>query len=577
MAVETKVKREIEDILLEQKLVSGEDLEKAKEVQRVSGDSLGNLLVRMGIVSQQDMTRAYARQWDIPYVNLEEINLDVEVVKTIPQGLAQRHKVIATSREDKKLTVAMVNPLNVFAIDDLRLVTGLKIKPVFATEDQVVNAITQYYGIKMSISQVIGDEELADITADVDLESLQAVAGEDEIALGELKKLVEEAPVVRLVNVIVTRAIRDKASDIHVEPERRDLRVRYRIDGILHEVMAPPKGIQPLLVSRLKIMAGMDIAERRVPQDGRIQLVVEGREFDFRVSTYPTIFGEKVVMRILDKSGGLIGLQKLGFQSGTQAMLEELVDNPYGIILSTGPTGSGKTTTLYSVLSKLNTIESNIITIEDPIEYQMDGVNQIQINEKAGLRFDNGLRHLLRLDPDIIMVGEIRDKETAEIAVNAALTGHLVLSTLHTNDAAGATTRLIDMGIESYLVASSLIGVLAQRLARTTCPHCREDYELPSESLRKYGINIAEERITLYRGQGCEQCRDTGYLGRTGIFELMYVDDHLRELIINKKSAGVIKQAAIQAGMSTLQEDCFDKVRTGITTIEEAIRVVYVE
>ena len=577
MAVETKVKRKIEDILLEKKLVSGEDLEKAKEVQRVSGDSLGNLLVRMGVISQPDMTRAYAQQWDIPYVNLEDLKLNIEVIKTIPQSLAQRHKVIATSREDKELTVAMVDPLNVFAIDDLRLVTGLKIKPVFATEDQIVRTITEYYGIKMSISQVMEEEELASVTADVDLENLQVAASEDDLALGELKKLVEEAPVVRLVNVIIARAIQDKASDIHVEPERRELRVRYRIDGILHDVMAPPKGIQPLLISRLKIMAGMDIAERRVPQDGRIQLVVEGREFDFRVSTYPTIFGEKVVMRILDKSGGLIGLNRLGFQSETQAVLEELVDNPYGILLSTGPTGSGKTTTLYSILNKLNTIEKNIITIEDPIEYQMDGVNQIQINEKAGLRFDNGLRHLLRQDPDIIMVGEIRDKETAEIAVNAALTGHLVLSTLHTNDAAGATTRLIDMGIESYLVASSVIGVLAQRLIRTICPHCREDYELPSESLRKYGVNIAEEKITLYRGRGCEKCRGTGYLGRSGIFELMYIDDHLRDLIINKKSAGMIKQAARQAGMSTLQEDCFDKVRSGITAIEEAIRVVYVE
>ena len=576
MAVETKVKRKIEDILLEKKLVSREDLEKAKEVQRVSGDSLGNLLVRMGVISQPDMTRAYAQQWDIPYVNLEDLKLNIEVIKTIPQSLAQRHKVIATSREDKELTVAMVNPLNVFAIDDLRLVTGLKIKPVFATEDQIVRTITEYYGIKMSMSQIMEEEELASVTADVDLEVLQVAAGEDDLALGELKKLVEEAPVVRLVNVIIARAVQDKASDIHVEPERRELRVRYRIDGILHDVMAPPKGIQPLLISRLKIMAGMDIAERRVPQDGRIQLVVEGREFDFRVSTYPTIFGEKVVMRILDKSGGLIGLNRLGFQSETQAMLEELVDNPYGILLSTGPTGSGKTTTLYSVLNKLNTIEKNIITIEDPIEYQMDGVNQIQINEKAGLRFDNGLRHLLRQDPDIIMVGEIRDFETAEIAVKAALTGHLVLSTLHTNDAPGTISRLLNMGIEPFLVAASVILIASQRLTRKVCTECKEEEKVPVPALVSLGFSEEEAMaMKCYKGKGCPACNGSGYKGRIALYEVMPLKDELKELILEGASADELKKTAIRLGMKTLRTSGLTKIKEGITSIEEVMRVTF--
>jgi type II secretory ATPase GspE/PulE/Tfp pilus assembly ATPase PilB-like protein len=373
------------------------------------------------------------------------------------------------------------------------------------------------------------------------------------------------------------QAIRNKSSDIHVEPLKKELRIRFRIDGVLHNIMSPPKKIQPLLTSRLKIMANIDISERRIPQDGRIQLIVDKKEFDFRVSTYPTIFGEKVVMRILDKSGAMIGLDKLGFQSATQALFEDLIDNPYGILLVTGPTGSGKTTTLYSALYKLNTIEKNIITIEDPIEYQMDGINQIQVQEKAGLRFDNTLRAIVRQDPDIVMVGEIRDPQTAEIAINASLTGHLVLSTLHTNDSSGATTRLIDMGIEPYLVSSSLIGVLAQRLVRVICSNCKESYSTHSSTLKKFGISIPDKEITLYKGKGCDVCRGTGYQGRVGVFELLYVDDKIREMVVEKRSAVEIKEQSRRQGMKTLQEDCLDKVLSGITTVAEAIRVVYVE
>ena len=569
-----KVKKSFEDILLEEGYITKDQLKKAEEIQRVSSDSFKNILIRSGFISEQDAMKAYAITFDVPFVDLHDLKLELSVVKTVPQSIAQRHKLIPIAKDGNRITVAMVDPLNIIAIDEIRLVTGYEVEPILATEDEVVKAITQYYGIKMSISAVMEDDELGKIVSD---DSLTSLSTDEAVDAAELKRLVEEAPIVRLVNVIIVQAIRDKSSDIHIEPLKRELRIRYRIDGLLNEVMSPPKGIQPLLFSRIKIMAGMDISERRIPQDGRIQLIVENKEFDFRVSTYPTIFGEKVVMRILDKSGTMIGLEKLGFPAEAKALYEDLIDNPYGMLLVTGPTGSGKTTTLYSALAKLNTIERNIITIEDPIEYQLDGINQIQVNEKAGLRFDNGLRHILRLDPDIIMIGEIRDDKTAEIATQSALTGHLVLSTLHTNDAAGATTRLIDMGIEPYLVSSSLIGVLAQRLVRTICPRCKQPYETPSSALKRFGLEYGTPTVTLYRGQGCEYCRNTGYTGRIGIFELMYVDDHIREMIVSKDSAGMIKEQARHAGMRTLQEDCVDKILQGITTIEEAVRVIFVE
>lgn len=571
-----KAKKTIEGLLQEAGLINDEVIKKAEEVQKISGDSIKNILVRMGAVAEEDVARAEGQLLGIPFIELSEMHIDISVVKMLPQSIALKNKVIPVLRDErtKKLTVAMVDPMNVFAIDEIRLISGYDVEAVVATEDDIIKAITQYYGIKMSIDTAMGDDDLGKVIAEADVTSLITNEG---VSLAELKKMAEEAPIVRLVNVIIMRAIRDKSSDIHIEPQKRELKIRFRVDGIMQEVMTPPKGIQPLLISRLKIMANMDIAERRIPQDGRIQLVVEGKEFDFRVSTYPTIFGEKVVLRILDKSGTMIGLEKLGFPSETRALFEDLIDNPYGMLLVTGPTGSGKTTTLYSALSKLNTIERNILTIEDPIEYQLDGINQIQVNEKAGLTFSLGLRHLLRQDPDVIMVGEIRDRETAAIAVQSSLTGHLVLSTLHTNDAPGATTRLIDMGIEPFLVASSISGVLAQRLVRVICSSCKDEYQAPSSLLRQFGADISDKIVTLYRGRGCDKCRGSGYKGRLGIFELMYVDDHIRDIVVKKQSAVVVKKAAVEGGMKTLQEDCVDKILHGITTVEEGVRVIFVE
>ncbi len=571
-------RKEIKEILLEKELVTEEAVEKAEEIQKVSGEPLDEILVRMGYLTDIDRVQTLAKLLGVEFMNLTEVTITPEVLRLVPQHLALRHKVAPLFRRGEILVVAMVNPQNVIATDELSLQTGFTIQTVISPEEQIVSAIAKFYGSEMSMQDAMkGSFRTADI--DSALSEIDLVGpGQDEAVPGaDVAKLVEEAPVVKLVNAIIVQAIKEKASDIHVEPMKNDLRIRLRIDGLLHEVMSPPKAIQPILISRLKIMANMDISERRIPQDGRIQLVVEGKEFDFRVSTYPTLFGEKIVMRILDKSGTQIGLEKLGFDSKTRELFEELVQSPYGILLVTGPTGSGKTTTLYSVLQKLNTDEKHIITLEDPVEYQLDGINQIQVNEKAGLYFDNGLRSILRQDPDIVMVGEIRDFPTAEVATNAALTGHLVFSTLHTNDAPAATTRLMDMGIEPYLVASSLIGVLAQRLVRVICENCKEAYAVPSLAIRHFGVEMPEEKVTLYRGVGCDKCHGTGYSGRKGIFELMYLSDNIRDMITRKHSSVMIKEAARKEGMRTLVEDCLQKILGGMTTIEEAVRVVFVE
>ncbi|MDR7489743.1 MAG: GspE/PulE family protein, partial [Armatimonadota bacterium] len=398
---------------------------------------------------------------------------------------------------------------------------------------------------------------------------------EEDVSVEQLKALVEDAPVVRLVNMIIEDAVRERASDIHIEPQRSGLLVRYRIDGVLHDVMKPPLNLKSPLISRVKIMADMDIAERRKPQDGRIHLRTAGRAIDLRVSTLPTVYGEKVVMRILDQSTPLIGLSHLGFHSETLSQWEAAVNKPYGMILVTGPTGSGKSTTLYGTLNTLNTLEKNIVTVEDPVEYQLPRINQVQVNPKAGLTFATGLRSILRQDPDIIMVGEIRDRETAEIAVQAALTGHLVLSTLHTNDAASAVSRLVDMGIEPFLVSSSVIAILAQRLARQICSDCKTGYSPPPDALKRLGLDTAEG-VTLYRGAGCEACRHTGYKGRIGVFELLVVTDSLRELIVRRAPAAELKAQAVREGMRTLRDDGLEKVLSGVSTIDEILRVVYV-
>ncbi len=560
----TLVRREaLGGILLRMGLIQEAHLQQALEIQARTGERLGRILVRMGLVTEEDVAKAIGVQWGYPYVSLANTPVDPAVVRLVPQHLAVRHKLLAFARNGDRLVVALVDPLNLLALDDVRLVTGMDVEARITTEDELMQAINKHYHV----------ESVLERSASVEAEE----AVEEEVSLDRLREMVDEAPVVKLVNVILDQAIREGASDIHIEPHRNGLHVRYRIDGVLHDVMSPPKNLKAALVSRIKIVANLDIAERRRPQDGRIHLKVDGRDIDLRVSTLPTMFGEKVVMRILDQSNALISLNRLGMASDVQARWEELAAKPYGMILVTGPTGSGKTTTLYATLSKINTLDKNIITVEDPVEYQLPRINQVQVNPKAGLTFANGLRSILRQDPDVIMVGEIRDRETAEIAVQAALTGHLVLSTLHTNDAPSAFTRLLDMGMEPYLVTSCVIGVLAQRLARRICAKCKEAYRPPAEAVRRLSEELLDQPdLVLYRGRGCDACRQTGYRGRTGVYELLVVTDRIRELVLRRASATEIREAARAEGFRTMRDDGIQKVLEGVTTIEEILRVVYV-
>ncbi|MGH2349523.1 MAG: type II secretion system ATPase GspE [bacterium] len=557
-------------IMIDEGMVTSEQLEKAVQTQQRSGGHLGSVLVEQGVITEQQLARALSIQWGLPVVELGALEIDPDDVKIIPHHLALRHKVLAIGRTKRKVRLAIADPLNVVAFDDVRLVTGLELEPVVAAPEDIVAAINRYYSGGTNLEEAMrlamaGDIEVAEDRS-------------EEISLEKLRTLVDEAPVVRLVNLLISQAIGDGASDIHVEPHRRTLQIRYRVDGILRDAMAPPKAMQQAMISRIKIMANLDIAERRQPQDGRIHVVIEGREYDLRVSTLPTVFGEKVVMRILDQSTAKLSLGKLGFASQMLETWNELTSKPYGMILVSGPTGSGKTTTLYATLNKLNTIDKNILTIEDPVEYQLARVNQVHVNPKAGLNFASGLRSFLRQDPDIIMVGEIRDRDTAEIAIQASLTGHLVLSTIHTNDAPSATTRLVDMGIEPFLITSSVIGVLAQRLARTICAHCKEPYAPPVEALHRLGLAVNEgEEIVFYRGKGCDRCKGSGYRGRTGIFELMVMTDAVRELVLKGGSTAEIRGRAVAEGMRLLRDDGILKVLEGQTTVDELLRVVFVE
>jgi len=457
------------------------------------------------------------------------------------------------------------------ALDDVRLVTGLDIEPVIAPEEAITAAIAQHYSASIDLM-----DEAVKHAAGIELEVTEDRG--EEISLDRLRTMVEEAPVVRVVSLMINQAVADGASDIHIEPQKRNVQIRNRVDGILRDVMTAPKAVQAGLVSRVKIMANLDIAERRVPQDGRIHVTVDNREFDLRVSTLPTVFGEKVVMRVLDQSSTRLGLNKLGFGPVMQDTWQQMITKPYGMIVVCGPTGSGKTTTLYSTLHRLNTVDKNILSVEDPVEYQLARVNQVQVNPRAGVTFASALRSFLRQDPDIIMVGEIRDRETAEIAIQASLTGHLVLSTVHTNDAPSATTRLVDMGIEPFLISSSIIGVLAQRLVRTICRNCHEAYHPPVEALHRLGVDPNEgEEVVFYRGKGCDRCKGSGYRGRLAVFELMTMTDSLREQVLRGASAAVIRTQAIQEGMRTLRDDGVIKVLEGITTVDELLRVVFVE
>ncbi len=578
MATPQGPKKLIGHILLEKGVITQEQLDEALNVQKNTTEQIGRILTDLGHVNERDVLRAHAEQLGIPFLELDQTSVDEDVAKAIPQSVVQRYNAVPIRRSGNRLTVAMSDPSNVFALDDMRLITGYEIDPILATVEDISALLDDTDGASGG-----GQEELQTALDALD-GGLGAALGDEldissagtEEDVDRAQVMEEEAPIIRVVNVVIQQAIKDRASDIHVEPDRRGVRIRYRIDGVLHEVMRVPKYVHAPLVSRIKIMGDMNIAERRIPQDGRIHIRHEGNDYDLRVSSLPTVFGEKVVMRILDQSSVMIGLNKLGMLGETQAQLESVIVQPNGMILSTGPTGSGKTTTQYSILNKINSVEKNIVTIEDPVEYQLPGLSQVHVNRKAGLTFASAMRSFLRQDPDIIMVGEIRDLETAETAVQASLTGHLVLSTLHTNDAPSAITRLMDMGVEPFLIASSIIGILAQRLARRICQNCKEPYKPPAEALHRVGFNVDDmENVVFYRGRGCEQCRHTGYRGRNGIFEMMLVTEEVADLTVKRAPLSEIRAAALAGGMKTLKMDGFQKVLEGLTTVEEVMRVIF--
>jgi len=567
--------RTVADIVREVTSISDDQLHQALDVQKETREPLAQVLVNMGIISGKEKVRIQGRQWGIPFVDLTEKQIDRDLLKLIPHHLLQRWKAVPIDRNGPRLVVAMVNPLDVYAIDQMRLVAGMDIESVIAAAEDVQSALGQSMSAREELAGALQDmsQDFGAEPSDIEVEAKEK--DDDDVSIDQLREMMDDAPVVRLVNLVIQQALRDKASDIHIQPEATRVRVRYRVDGVLHDSMTVPKKAQAPLISRIKVMADLDIAEKRAPQDGRISLRVGGAEYDFRVSTNPGVNGEKVVMRILDKKGVQVRLDQLGIPNVMMDDFDSLLQRSYGIITVTGPTGSGKSTTLYSVLNTLNSPEKNILTIEDPVEYQLPGLTQTQVNTRAKVTFASALRTFLRQDPDIILVGEIRDPETALIATEAALTGHLVFSTLHTNDAPTAVARMIEMGIEPFLVASAVVGVLAQRLVRVICADCKEAYTPPVEAFRRLNLSMDLESVTFYRGRGCERCRQTGYRGRIGVFELMLVSDHLRELILRKAPTHELRQAGLEAGMMTLKQDAMQKILEGITTMEEALRVVY--
>src|SRR5579884_1435030 len=534
------------EILVARGVITREQLAEALAAQRLNKKRLGENLRMMGITSDK-IAEALSEQLGLPLVRLSRLTLDEAVLQAIPEQVARRHQAIPISLTDSRITVALVDPLDVLAVDDIRRRTGREVNVVITPADDFNVAINQYPALDESVEEAIRDVA---VTA------------------------VEEAPIVRLVSLIISKAVRQRASDIHIEPQERHLRVRYRIDGLLVTVMTPPRHVQAAVVSRLKILANLNIAERRLPQDGRIQLRVDEKEVDIRVSTVPTVYGEKVVLRLLDRSNAMVVLDRLGLGADNRGRLEALVRRPHGIFLLTGPTGSGKTTTLYAILNSLNAPDRNILTIEDPVEYHIAGISQVAVNPRAGLTFAGGLRAFLRQDPDIIMVGEIRDGETAAIAVQAALTGHLVLSTLHTNDAPGAVTRLVDMGVEPFLVASTLLGAAAQRLVRVLCIECKERTALPPDVAARFGWRLDDRPAAVYTARGCPACGHTGYRGRTALFELMAMTEEMQELVVRRAPDHELRAAAARAGMRSLLEDGVQKVRDGVTSVEEILRVL---
>jgi type IV pilus assembly protein PilB len=553
--------KQLGQILLEQGLISEEHLQRALEEHRTTPKSLGRVLIDLGYIRERDLVRALAEQVGLEFVDLTEYRIDAAVAALLPEALSRRYRALPIGEEDGKLLVAMSDPANVYALDDIRSITGRDVRPVVATSNDVEQAIQKFSGM--------GEQAEA-------LATEAAEALDDQPDLTDVQAAVEDAPIVKLVQAIMTQASADRASDVHIEPTEKDVRVRFRVDGVLHEVMHSPKSIQGGLISRLKVMGDLNIAEKRVPQDGRVSLRVNNRSLDLRLATLPTVHGEKIVIRILDKSNALLQLSELGFLPDAFKVYERCFRRPYGAILVTGPTGSGKSTSLYATLNILNQIDRHIVTVEDPVEYRLPGVNQIQVNPKAGLTFASALRSILRADPDIILIGEIRDRETAMIAVESALTGHLVLSSLHTNDAPSAITRLIEMEVETFLVASAIDCVVAQRLARKLCDKCKEAFTPEPMELLEAGY--PESRIPdlgeFFRSVGCNSCSNTGYRGRVGLYEVMPMSEEIERLTVERASSETVKHVAIEQGMQSLRDDGLEKAALGITSIEEIARVV---
>jgi type IV pilus assembly protein PilB len=554
-----KKPKQLGQILIEQGLITQEQLEKALEEHRSSPKSLGRVLIDMGLIREQDLVRALSEQVGLEFVDLTEYSVEAVAVTLLPEQLARRYRALPIAERDGKLLVAMSDPANVYALDDIRAITNREVQPVVATASDIEQAIRKYSNMEGQLEETM--KEAAEGLEDDDIQVDDAL---------------EEAPIVKLVQAIMTQAVGDRASDVHIEPNERDVRVRFRVDGVLHEVMHSPKNIQNGFISRIKVMADLNIAEKRVPQDGRFSMKVGGRALDLRVATLPTVWGEKVVIRVLDKSQALFKLEDLGFLEESYKRFEASFRRPYGAILVTGPTGSGKSTTMYATLNILNQIDRNIITVEDPVEVRLPGVNQMQIHSKAGLSFASALRSILRADPDTIMIGEIRDRETAMIAVESALTGHLVLSSLHTNDAPSAITRLTEMDVETFLVASAVDCIIAQRLARKLCDRCKEAYQPDVYELDAAGYPeyVWPEIAKLFRAAGCSSCANTGYRGRIGMYEVMPMTEELERLTVDRASSDQMKAVAIEQGMRTLRDDGLEKARNGMTSIEEVARVV---
>jgi type IV pilus assembly protein PilB len=557
----------IGELLVKENLLSAEQLRKAREEARTGGGRLGAQITKLGFLEESELSDFVAKQYGVPGIDLEEFEVDPAVIQLIPEEVALKHTVLPVNRAGSTLILATADPSNIFAIDDIKFLTGYNIEVVVAPEEAIKRSIDRFYDQTSSLDDVMADFD------DTDLEVIQ---DDDDLDITELAKESEDAPVVKLVNLILTDAIKKIASDIHIEPYEKEFRVRYRIDGVLYEVMKPPMKLKNAITSRVKIMSELDIAERRLPQDGRIKLKLgRNREMDYRVSVLPTLFGEKTVLRLLDKSNLQLDMTKLGFESEQLEVFKNSIHQPYGMVLVTGPTGSGKTTTLYSALSELNKTSENISTAEDPVEFNLAGINQVQMHEDIGLNFASALRSFLRQDPDIIMVGEVRDFETAEIAVKAALTGHMVLSTLHTNDAPSTINRLLNMGIEPFLVSSSVNCIVAQRLARRICEECREpDSETRVDDLVRAGMEeIKAKDVTPNRGRGCRTCSETGFKGRVALYEVMPIGDELKEFVLNGASATELKREAIRLGMLTLRQSALHKLAEGITTMSEVFRV----